>query len=63
MSTKKQSEPELVPVKNISPGPLALEGGGLLATEQEGKAMPCPHLDAQIQAGLLLDLTPTKDKE
>ncbi len=54
--------PRLIAVLNVSRsrGPISLDGGGMLAHGEEGKAADTEHTAAQIDAGHLLPLKPAK---
>jgi len=56
--------PRLIAVLNVSRGrgPVALDGGGMLAHGATGKAADSEHTAALIDAGHLLPLKPAKQE-
>jgi hypothetical protein len=57
----------MIAVKNVSRGPQALDGGGMLAPGETDNAADSEHTAAQIDAGLLIAMpaakAAAKDKE
>lgn len=50
----------MIDVKNVSRGPQPIDGGGVLAHEETGRADDTPHTQAQLDAGLLLEMPKVK---
>lgn len=59
----------MIPVKNVSRGPLTVEGCGVLAHGETGQAADTDHTTALIDAGSLIEVpakakaTRTKEEE